>query len=74
MGLKYSEVDKIIDQYYDQFDSMNYVERFEDFLQLQIEGTSAFYKDKYDTLTGMRKRYLNSLHKINPIPSNLREL
>jgi NAD+ synthase len=74
MGLKYSEVDKIIDQYYEQFDSMNYVERFEDFLQLKIDNTSAFYKDKHDTLTGMRKRYLNSLHKINPIPSNLREL
>lgn len=74
MGLKYSEVDKIIDQYYEQFDSMNYVERFEEFLQLKIDNTSAIYKDKHDTLTGMLKRYLNSLHKINPIPSNLREL
>lgn len=74
MGLKYSEVDKIIDQYYDQFDSMNYIDKFEDFLQFQIENTNPFFEKRYETLKAMRKRYLNSLHKINPIPSNLREL
>lgn len=72
LNLTYANVDKIIEKFYDQFNSMNYIEEFEDFLQLQIENTSPFYADEYNTLVELRRRFMSSLHKLNPTPRTYR--
>jgi len=68
MGLTYAEVDKIIDKYYEQFNSINYIDSFSDYLQLEIERTSPFYDIRYNALVVLKKRYDSSQHKLSPIP------
>lgn len=72
MGLTYAEVDKIIELYYNQFNSMNPIEKFENFLNHLIYSNLDFV-DKQLCIK-FRNRYISSLHKLNPIPSNLRPL